>query len=282
MKITRLNLLILFFATLCFGFSASALAAEVGAKYKKCNSIADIKERGKLLVGIYNDDPYFSFINPLTYQLEGFDVDVARAIAQEIMGNANKIEFVIVDSTDRLNALELGQVDLVIAELSMTEKRRATVDFSDVYYVAGQSVLVNADSSYQSLKDLKGKPVGALAGSTNAEHLRKALPDSTFVYFQTLSSGFQALRQQQIQAFCIDDVLLLALRDDSKRVLKDYRFIGGEILWESYGIAARKGCVELVDAVNQALKKIKSDGRWQQIYDANIGKISHVSASPPM
>lgn len=271
------NLLLILF--LCF--NALIIGIEADTNRAKCHSLADIKSRGKLLVGIYNDDPYFSFMNPQTLQLEGFDVDVAHAIARELVGDPDKIEFAIVDSNNRLEALMKGKVDLVIAELSMTDKRREMVDFSDVYYVAGQSVLVNADSSYHVLSDLSGKVVGALAGSTNAEHVKKVLPDSKFVYFQNLSAGFQALRQQQIQAFCIDDVLLLALRDDSKRVLKDYRFIGGEISWESYGIAVNKGCTELLDAVNLAIRKIKSDGRWQKIYDANIGKISHVSARPP-
>ena len=260
-------------------FSCCVTAAEPEGK---CHSVAEIKARGKLLVGIYNDDPYFSYIKPHTYELVGFDVDIAHALAQEIMGDPNKIEFVIVDSEDRIATLLEGKVDLIIAELSITNKRREMVDFSDVYYVAGQSVLVNSDSPYGVLKDLEGKNVGALSGTTNAIHAANALPGAKFVYFSNLSSGFQALRQGQIQAFCIDDVLLLALRSDSNGVLKGYRVIGGEISWESYGIAVTKGCTEFLNAINQAIAKIKKDGRWQQIYDRNIGSVSAVSARPPV
>jgi len=269
------------FLCMCLCVVLFAWGAEPEENVKKCHSLADIKSRGKLLVGVYNDNPYFSYMNPQSYQLEGFDVDMAHALAKEIMGDPNKLEFVVIDSKNRIDTLKQGKIDLILAELSMTQERRKIVDFSDIYYVAGQSILVNADSTYKSLKDLSGKTIGALSGSTNAEHAEDSLPDSKFIYFANLSSGFQALRQHQIQAFCIDDVMLLALRNDSQGVLQGYRFIGGEISWENYGIAVNKGCAELLDAVNQALQKIKSDGRWQKIYDENIGKISKVSAHPP-
>lgn len=246
-----------------------------------CRSMADIKASGKLRIGVFNDDPYFSYIDPRTQKLEGFDADMARALTQEIMGDPNKADYIIVDSDNRLEVLRQGKADLVIAELSMNGKRRELVDFSDIYYVAGQSILVNADSPFQSLEDLRGQSIGAVVGTTNEETVKKVLPDTRLVIYPSLTSGFQALRGRRIQAFCIDDVMLIALKTHPQGILLDYRFIGGEISWESYGIAVNKGCHELLDAINAALKNIKKDGRWQKIYDQNIGQVSRVSAGPP-
>lgn len=246
----------------------------------RCRPLSEIKS-GKLRIGVYNDDPYFSYVDPDTKKLAGFDADMARALTQEIMGDADKADFVIIDSEKRLEVLRDSKADMVIAELSMTDNRRDVVDFSDIYYVAGQSILVNVDSPFYSLEDLRGQTIGAAIGTTNEKHVKALFPNSKFIFFPSLSSGFQALKNRTIQALCIDDVMLIALKTHPQRILLDYRFVGGEISWENYGIAVNKGCYELLEAINQALKKIKADGRWQQIYDRNIGSVSRVSAGPP-
>lgn len=280
----KLNSLRVYFFTVLALFFAVAPIDDIQAASDSssvCRSLDTIKASGKIRIGVYNDDPYFSYIDPTTQRLEGFDADLARAITEEIMGDPNKAEYIIIDSEKRLDLLKNGMADLVIAELSMTNQRRNIVDFSDVYYIAGQSILVNVDSPFHSLDDLRGQTVGAVIGTTNANNVQEILPNSKLKMFPSLTSGFQALRGRQIQAFCIDDVMLIALKAHPDRILLDYRFIGGEISWESYGIAVSKGCNTLLKAINDALHKIKSDGRWQHIYDENIGHVSRVSAGPP-
>jgi len=270
-------------AFLCFFFSASFFCGAAESQNNAhCPSLADIKKRGKLLVGTYTDDPYFSYKNSSTQQLEGFDIDMAHAIAQELLSDPNKIEFVSVSPQNRMTYLQTGNVDLVLAELSITKEREKQIDFSDVYYIAGQSILVKANGPFDTLYDLKGKTIGILQGTTNEENVKEVLPNSKYVFFKTLNDGFNALREGKIQGLSIDDVLLLGVKANAPSFFQDFRFIGGEYSLESYGIAVKKGCGELLQAINQALKNIKQDGRWQQIYDKNIGRVSQVSAHPPM
>lgn len=244
-------------------------------------SLVSIKNHGKLRVGVFNDDPYFSYINPTTGKLEGFDADIARALAKEMMGGDDKVEFVVIQSEDRLQALLDGKADLLIAELSMTDKRKSKVDFSDIYYVSGQSIVVRVDSPLQSLEDLKGQTLGAVWISANVKPAESALPNSRFLYFPNLRSGFEALRESKIQAFCVDDVMLMSLRTHPDRIMLNYRFIGNALSHENYGLAVKKGCTELLDAVNTALNKIKANGQWQEIYDRDIKIYSGVSARAP-
>ncbi len=266
------------FTGLCLSFASLSADAESDST---CATLSSILSRGRLLVGTYNDDPYFSYMNPKTFQLEGFDIDLSHALAKELLGDENKVEFVIVHPQNRLILLQEGKVDIVLAELSITKERQTQVDFSDVYYIAGQSLLVLANSAFNSLADLRNQTVGILSGTTNTTITTKFLPDATIARFDSLSAGFQALRQGQIQAFSIDDVMLLGLRENAPNYLQDYRFIGGELALESYGIAMKKGCKELQHTINRALGRIKKDGRWQKIYNHNIGQVSKVSARPP-
>lgn len=262
-----------------FFFCAIILSAENSDS--ACTALADIQKKGKLVIGTYNDVPYFSFLNPFTYQLEGFDIDLAHALAQEILGDPNKVQFVAVVPEERVPFIEKGKVDLVIAQMSVNKERSQKVFFSDVYYIAGQSLLVKANSSFRTPDDLSYKSVGVLKGTTNISKLKEKIPNPKLVYFDTSSSALQALSQEQIHALYFDDVLLSASKTNSHNFLEGYRFIGGEIFLEAYAIAVKYGCSELLHAVNRALIKIKSDGRWQTFYDKNIGFVSGVSARPP-
>lgn len=237
-------------------------------------TLEEIKQSGKLRIGIYYDDPYFSFMDLGTKRLNGFNADIARALAEEIMGDSSKVEFVVIDSERRLDPLKNGKADMVIAELSMTNQRKALVDFSDTYYIALQSVLVDVNSPFQSLKDLSGQTIGAVIGTVDGSVIESALPSSRLIMFSSIESGFQALKERKIQAFCIDDVMLIALKLHPGRMLLDYRFIGEEIAQGAYGVAVNKGSLDLLEAINDALKKIKSDGRWQEIYKRNIGEVT--------
>ncbi len=246
-----------------------------------CQSTLLIKKRGKLIVGTYNDDPYFSYLNPKTYQLQGFDIDLAHAITHEMLGDKSKVEFIIINASNRISYLQERKVDLILAEMTINKERQQLVDFSDIYYMAGQSLLVKNDQPFHSLNDLENKNIGVISDSTNVDSVKHALPKAEIHLFNSLSSGFQALAQDQIQALCIDDVLLFALKGEDNNYIEGYRFVGGEISWEPYGIAVKRGCKDLLRNVNKILQKIKDDGRWQQIYDKNIKQVSNISARPP-
>ena len=274
----RMGTIIVIVLALALSFG-SVSASEVGAE--TCPTLASIKNHGKLRVGVFNDDPYFSYVNPITGELEGFDADIARALAKEMLGGDDKVEFVVIQSDDRLQALLDRKADILIAELSMTDKRKSMADFSDIYYVSRQTIVVRVDSPFQALEDLKGQSVGAVWISANVMPAANALPNSRFLYFPDLRSGFEALRESQIQAFCVDDVMLMSLRTHPDRIMLNYRFIGNAISHEKYGLVVKKGCTELLNAVNTALKKIKANGQWQKIYDSDIKIYSGVSASAP-
>ena len=101
-----------------------------------------IKARGVLRVGVKYDAPPFGQLDPRTNQVTGFDIDIARAIAKTILGDENKVQLVQVTSANRIPQLQNGNIDLIIATMTITKDRLEQIDFSNVYYRAGQSLLV--------------------------------------------------------------------------------------------------------------------------------------------
>lgn len=119
------------------------------------NTLEKIKKRGKLIVGVKYDLNLFGLKNPETGKVEGFDIDIAKGLAKKILGDENKIELKEVTSKTRIPMLNNGEIDAIIATMTITEERKKEVDFSDVYFMAGQSLLVKKDSKINSVKDLK-------------------------------------------------------------------------------------------------------------------------------
>ena len=125
-----------------------------------------IQDRGYLIVGVDQNTKNLGYFNPVTQQIEGFEIDVARYVAQAIFGDPTKVELTAVLTNDRIPDVEQGTVDMVADAVTMTCARWQSVAFSTVYLEATQQTLVRADSKVQGLSGLSGKSVCATSGST--------------------------------------------------------------------------------------------------------------------
>ena len=226
-----------------------------------------VQDQGKIVVGVKYDIPTFGYLNPTTNQLEGFDVDVSRAIARHIFGDPNKIEFKQAVSRDRVPFLEQGVVDLIASTMTINEERAGQVDFSYPYYVAGQSLLVPRNSTIASVADLGGKTVATVKGSTSEQNIRQSAPNAQVVLFDTYSEGVAAMDSGRADAVTTDDIILYGFVKQSP---DKYKVVGGQFTVEPYGIAAKKGSPELIQAVNQALVQMFTSGEWAQIYQKHL------------
>src|SRR5689334_15345971 len=121
--------------------AGSGIAA-VGASPTSGGYLDISKKRGKLIAGVKFDVPTFGAKNPTNNEVEGFDVDIARELAKVLLGDASKIELVEAISSNRIPFLQEDKVDLVISTMTINEARKKEIDFSDPYYLAGQSILV--------------------------------------------------------------------------------------------------------------------------------------------
>jgi putative glutamine transport system substrate-binding protein len=228
------------------------------------NALDAIKEKDKIVFGVKNDTRLFGLKNPSTGEIEGFDIDISKAIAKEILGDENKAEFKEVTSKTRIPMLNNGDIDAVVATMTITEERKKEVDFSDVYFDAGQSLLVKKDSPIKSVEDLDGSTtVLAVKGSTSSQNIRKEAPEAKVSEFENYTEAFSALKAGQGDALTTDDAILYGMADEDP----NFHLVGKTFSEEPYGIAVKKGSSDLVDAINEALKKLKDNGEYDKIKD---------------
>jgi putative glutamine transport system substrate-binding protein len=243
--------------------AATAAAASSGP------ALAAIRQRGTLRVGVKYDTPPFGSLDPRTNQVGGFDVDLARAIAGQILGDPQKVELIQVTSGNRIPQVQNGQIDLFLATATITNARLQEINFSDTYYRAGQSLLVRKDSPIKTYQDLAGRNVCSVQGSTPEQTIRRLVPSANVTLFETYPECFTALRGGRVDAITTDNVILAGLQQQDPN---NYQLVGGLFTFEPYGAGIAKGNTELTGAVNNALREIERSGEYARIHQRWLGE----------
>lgn len=239
------------------GAAAASPAASSGP------ALAAIRQRGTLRVGVKYDSPPFGSLDPRTNQAVGFDVDLARAIAGQILGDPQKVELIQVTSGNRIPQLQNGQIDMFLATATITPARLQEINFSDTYYRAGQSLLVRRDSPIRTYQDLAGRNVCTVQGSTPEQTIRRLVPTAQVTLLESYTECFTALRGGRVEAITTDNVILAGLQQQDPN---NYQVVGGLFTFEPYGVGLPRGNTELTQAVNAALRAIEQSGEYARIH----------------
>jgi putative glutamine transport system substrate-binding protein len=222
-----------------------------------------IKDRGVLIVGVKTDMEKFGYKNPKTDIIDGFEVDIARAIAKKILGNASKLELVPVTAQSREYLLYSGKLDIVAATFTITAQREQFYNFSPPYYTDGLALMVRKDSNIKSLKELNGKSIGTAYGTTSRAVLREitAKSDMKFKFFSfgSYSDIRSALGSAMVDCFAADKSILSQYANDNMVILDDI------LSAENYGVASLKSDVELGKVVNDVINELKASGELSKL-----------------
>jgi polar amino acid transport system substrate-binding protein len=231
------------------------------------STMAAIAARGRLIVGVNQNTYLFGFRDATSGQIVGFDVDIARAVAQAIFGDPNRIQLVATTSAQRIPYLQNRTVDLVANTMTINCERWKQVSFSTQYYDAGQRVLVPRSSPAKGIADLGGKKVCAAAGSTSIRNIAAAAAKPVPVAVDDWTDCLVLLQQGQVDAISTDDTILagLAAQDPTTHLVGD-RFTS-----EPYGLAVNQQSADFVRFVNAVLARMRSDGTWSAIYAKWLG-----------
>jgi putative glutamine transport system substrate-binding protein len=232
-------------------------------------AIEAIKKRDKFVVGVKYDTNLFGLKDPGTGEVNGFDIDIAKAIAKEILGDETKIELVEVTSKTRIPMLNNGDIDAIVATMTITEERKTQVEFTDVYFNAGQSLLVKKDSPIKSIADLtKDVKVIGVKGSTSVKNIAEKAPEATILQFDNYQDAFTALKAGQGDVLTTDNAILYGMTKQDP----DYVMVGGNFTDEPYGIAVKKGETEFAKTISELLKSMKDSGEYDTIYEKWLGE----------
>lgn len=225
-----------------------------------------IKQRGVLKAGVKADVLGFGFKSLETGEYEGYEIEIAKLLAKQLLGDAKKIEFTPVTPKTRAALLDNGELDIVIATFTVTPERKKVLDFSPVYYTDGIRLLVKKDSGIKSLKDMGGKTIGVAKGADTAKRLaeqaeKQGVKGVRFAEFETYPEILSALQAGRVQAFSTDGSILKYYESlDKSLVLLPQRYSA-----EEYGIATRKGNDDLSDYVAKFVLDLEKKGVLDQL-----------------
>ena len=210
-----------------------------------------------LVMGTNAEFPPFEYKE--NNEIVGFDIEIAKIIAEEL-GMELKIEDMVFDGL--LPALQSGKVDFVIAGMTVDEERKKNVDFSESYFNASQVIIVKKEgSAVKSKDDLSGKKVGVQIGTTGDAYLTENHPDVEVVRFQKGADAIMELKNGKCDAVVIDANPAKVFVEKNS----DLTLLEEQLTEEEYAIAVKKGS-ELKAQIDEILQKIKSDGRYDEIY----------------
>ena len=225
-------------------------------------AVASIKARGRLLVGLDIGSNLFSFRDPITGEITGFDVDIAGEVARDIFGTPQAVEYRILSSADRILALQNNTVDIVVKTMTITCERREKINFSTVYFTASQRILAPRESAIAGPSDLSGKRVCVARGTTSLNRVREIDPPPVIITVVTWADCLVALQQREVDAVSTDDAILAGLMAQDPYL----HIVGPDMADEPYGIGINLTNTALVRFVNGTLERIRADGTWDTLY----------------
>lgn len=223
---------------IAIGFIACSGGDNADSTANAKSQIDKIKQRGEFIVGVKKDAPNFALLNTKTDKIEGFEVDIAKMLAKEILGDENKIRLEAVTAKTRGPLLDNGTLDAVIATFTITEERKKTYNFTEPYYSDPIGFLVLKKNNFTDFKSLNGKTIGVAQAATTNKVLeaaaQKAGINVKINEFSDYPSLKMALDSGRIDAFSVDKSILRGYLDDNNKILDD------SLEPQEYGIVTRK------------------------------------------
>ncbi len=239
-------------------------------------AVANIRARGRLIVGLDIGSNLFSFRDPITGEIVGFDVDIASEVARDIFGNPSQVEYRILSSDERITALQKGEVDAVVKTMTITCDRRKQVNFSTVYLDASQRILAPRDSPITKAADLSGKRVCVAKGTTSLHRIREIAPPPIVVEVVNWADCLVTLQQRQVDAVSTDDSILAGLVSQDPYL----HIVGPNMGTQPYGIGVQLDNTGLVKFVNGTLERVRRDGTWNTLYRKWLTVLGPAPAPP--
>ena len=243
--------------------SMTVAAAIMAVTFTACadsSSSSDSKSGGSIKFGTNAEFPPFEYVvsKGVIGEFDGIDMAIAKQIGEDNNKEA-KIENMEFDSL--LVALDNGKIDAAIAGMTVTDERKEKVDFSEPYYNAKQVMIVKEDSNIAKASDMSDKKIVVIQGYTGETCVKKL----GFSY-QSFKKGTEAI-MELVNGKCDVVVIDSATADKYVKDNKGLKIVedNKEFENEEYAIAVKKGNKELLDQINKTIKKMKEDGKINEL-----------------
>ncbi|MHC1682980.1 MAG: cysteine ABC transporter substrate-binding protein [Clostridiaceae bacterium] len=251
------------------GCSNSASTKTDSANTKASSAIDEIKERGKIKIGVFSDKAPFGYVDS-DGKNQGFDVYIAKRFAKDLLGDESKVEFVLVDAASRVAYLESKKVDIIMANFTVTEERKQKVDFTNPYMKVSLGIVSPDGSVITSADQMKGKKIIVAKGTTAEAFMTKEYPDVELVKYEQYSEIFQALKDKRGDAILSDNTEVIAWAKENPGFTVGVPSLGSQ---DTIAPAVTKGNTELLQWINSELETLGKENFIHEAYDATLKSV---------
>lgn len=234
-----------------------------------------IQDKGEIVIGVKYDVPPFGFKNPKSGEIEGFDIDFGKAIADKLGVKTKLVEAI---SDNRIPFITDGTVDLVLSTMTINPERAEEIGFTNPYFIAHGRILQKKGGDIKGVEDLAGKKVCTALGSTYEETLKKQAPKADLKLVDSYSECLELIQNGAVDAISTDDVILtgMIIQDDSLELVE-----GEDLTTEPYGGGFKKDDTEFKEFLDGVLKEYTEGGGWAKAYEKWLGQYTGEKQDPP-
>ncbi|MEV0676662.1 glutamate ABC transporter substrate-binding protein [Actinosynnema sp. NPDC050436] len=259
--------------------AVAALALTAACGGAPDDTIRGKAEDGSLTIGIRFDQPGMAQ-RRIDGKYVGFDVDVAKYVAEQFGVPESGITWKAARSADRERLIAEGRVDFVVATYSITDKRKEQVAFAGPYFETGQGLLVRyTDDAIAGPESLNGKKLCSVQASTSAQKVKAEFAQGVqLVEYGQYSDCVTGLLAGKVDAVTTDQAILAGYAAENPELLK---LVGKPFTTEQYGVGLAKSDAEGRSAVSAAIEKMVSSGEWRRALERNIGRSGVDLPDPP-
>ncbi|HEY0864210.1 MAG TPA: transporter substrate-binding domain-containing protein [Lacunisphaera sp.] len=221
-----------------------------------------VRQRGQLLVGSKQSFPVFNLKDPATGRNEGFFADLARALAKRILGDENKVGFVLTTDENRFEKVVHGEVDVLIDTIPINDEKLKVADYSPEIFRSGSAFLVRKGSPIRGLADIgAGTRIAYVKANEDIAVVRARAPGATYLEFAKSEEALQALKDGKADAFTqVVTHLYRAASQDANYTLV------GRFTTKPYHIFLKKGDVGLQAYLDGFMQDLRASGEYDRLY----------------
>jgi polar amino acid transport system substrate-binding protein len=240
--------------------------AIIGCEKKELHALDIIKKNDVLRIAVSGDDPPLGYIDEKGRN-KGFEIEIAKRLAKELLGDILKIQFVIVEPNERIAVLENDKADIVLANFTITPERAQIVDFALPYMKAAIGVLSPKSAVIKNVEELNGKKLIVSKSTTAEEYFLENHPEVELLVFEQVTELFRALKDGRGAALADDNTILFALAHENPNFEVGISSIGSV---DRIAPAVKKGNADLLGFINKTIKKLTAERFFHKKFETNI------------
>ena len=263
MKTIALMAILIFIVGIVVGCGSETTQS---GKVVRKTTIEQIKERGKVRIAVFSDKPPFGFVDA-NGKNQGYDVYFGKRIAKDLLGDEDKVEFILVEAASRVEVLEADKVDITLANFTVTPERKEKVDFANPYMKVALGIVSPNGQRISNVDQLKGKKLIVNKGTTAETYFTKNYPDIELLKYDQNTEAFQALKDGRGAALAHDNTLLFAWARENQGYTVGVSKLGDI---DTIAPAVKKGNTELLEWLNQEITKLGDEKFFHQDFEATL------------